>query len=96
MIKMVRVKSSNVSRVGHDGLSELLIQFGDGNFVYRYTGVPVALYEEMLEAESIGKFISKNIKNSYAYQKMSMNEAVSLFTLTGDIPKELKKESSDA
>ena len=81
MIKMVSVASSNVSKVGHDGVSELLVQFGTAESLYRYTGVPKALYEEMMKAESIGKFINKNIKNSYAYQKLSMNEAVKLFKI---------------
>ena len=63
------VVSSNIKSVGHDG-KDLEIEFSTGK-VYRYSDVPVQLYESMMAAESKGKFFGSNIRNAgFAYNVM--------------------------
>jgi hypothetical protein len=42
----------------------LEIAFNNGN-VYQYFDVPEAVYDELMRAESIGKFLNANIKDNY-------------------------------
>ena len=38
-----------------------------GGRVYQYYQVPAAIYDQLMAAESKGKFFNYNIKNAYAY-----------------------------
>jgi hypothetical protein len=61
----VSVNSSNVAEIGYDPSSMTLeIAFNNGN-VYQYFDVPEAVYDELMRAESIGKFLNANIKDNY-------------------------------
>lgn len=60
---MVRVKSSNLAAVGHQG-DTLRVEFHDGS-VYDYSGVPEDLFIEMLESKSAGKFLHSRIKPEF-------------------------------
>ena len=56
------VKSSNLSEVGYDADTQVLeVQFKKGA-IYQYFDVPVEVYDELMEAESIGKAFSTMIK----------------------------------
>ena len=63
-----KVESSNLAEIGYDEETQILeIQFKKGA-VYQYEGVPVEVYGEFLEAESIGKAFSQLIKGGgYKY-----------------------------
>lgn len=64
------VTSSNVADVGYDAVSMTLeIGFKDGS-VYQYFDVPESLHQELMCAESVGKFLNAHIKNSYRYTKI--------------------------
>lgn len=56
----VSVKSSLLRGVGHQG-EVLEVEFANGG-VYRYTPVSAALFDELLKAESVGKFFNTRIK----------------------------------
>jgi hypothetical protein len=63
------VSSSNVAEVGYDSASMTLeVAFCNGT-VYQYFDVPEAVYQELMHAESIGKFLNAHIKNSYRYAR---------------------------
>lgn len=64
------VSSSNVASVGYD-LSTLTleVEFNDGS-VYQYFDVPDTVYQELMRAGSIGKFLHANIKNNYRYTRV--------------------------
>ena len=65
-MKMVEVKSSSVVSVGYSaGNKSMDIQFKSG--LYRYENVPPVIYDEMLKAESVGKFVAKNVKGYFHY-----------------------------
>lgn len=66
----VPVQSSNISEVGYDPASMTLeVAFTNGT-IYQYFDVPETLYQELLHAESVGKFLNTQIKNSYRYAKL--------------------------
>ena len=60
-----RVSSSAISSVEYDqGSSTLELEFKSGS-VYAYQDVPPDVYRELLEADSMGRFVSSNIKGRY-------------------------------
>ena len=69
---MIPVLSSNVAAIGHDvATSTLFVRFHDGGRVYRYGGVPVAVYREFLAAPSKGRFFAHFIKGFYPYARVA-------------------------
>jgi hypothetical protein len=68
-IEMTPVESSNVAEVGHDG-KDLHVKFRNGS-AYRYLDVPRVVFEHLLTAESIGKFLNRAIKPKYAFEKVA-------------------------
>jgi len=64
VVPRVEVTSSNIASVGyHDG--KLFVEFRRSGAVYEYRGVPEYVYHELINAESVGKFFHRNIKNAY-------------------------------
>ena len=57
---MTDVDSGCVRRIGHNGLSELYIEFRTGG-LYVYRGVPVTVYRALLHAKSKSRFVIYNI-----------------------------------
>lgn len=61
------VESSNLSRVAFLDDPEngtLYVEFSPGR-IYQYAEVPADLYQELLDAESAGKFFSSQIRDEY-------------------------------
>ncbi|MGJ4952483.1 KTSC domain-containing protein [Bradyrhizobium sp. HKCCYLS20291] len=59
------VTSTNLVSVGYDPASETLeVEFKAG--VYQYYNVPQFMYDQLMQAPSIGTFFNANIKNAYA------------------------------
>ena len=71
-VDMIPVLSSNVAAIGYDArTSTLLVRFHDGDRVYRYSGVPVAVYRAFLAAPSKGRFLAHFIKGLYPYARVA-------------------------
>lgn len=69
MITRTPVDSSNIVSIGHDADNEVLeIEF-KGGAVYTYVGVSKAKYDELVNADSIGKHFHAHIRNSHAASK---------------------------
>lgn len=67
---MQSVSSSNVDSVGYDETSEILfIRFLNGS-LYIYKNVPLIIYEQLLNAPSVGSYMHRNIKGAYAYERI--------------------------
>lgn len=66
-IKMVKVESSNIKEIGWDN-DALYVKYSSG--VYRYNGVKKEIFEELLKAESKGRFMNEQIKGQYDYKKL--------------------------
>lgn len=67
-IKMCECKSSRIHAHGYDEESKTMaLQFKNGDKpggTYHYTGVPKSLYDELVKAESIGKFFHKRVSGN--------------------------------
>ena len=64
------VISSSVVSVGFDlATSDLEIVYKNGNS-YLYADVSETVYENLMVADSIGKFVNDEIKPKYAYSKI--------------------------
>jgi hypothetical protein len=68
----VPVVSSNLASVGHEDTT-LEVEFKNGQ-LYHYFGVSQELYQELLNAESVGKFLNTNIKPERAYTRVGLTE----------------------
>jgi len=69
MQNWIPVDSSNLSDVAYDDTTQtLFIRFKAGN-VYEYFDVPESVFQELLGADSKGKYFNANIKNRYRYQR---------------------------
>ena len=71
MMERVPVKSSNLRTVGYDPATEdLEITFRAGS-VYRYKKVPKTVFEGLMRAQSLGKYLHAHIKNVYQWEKIT-------------------------
>lgn len=66
---MTPVVSTNVRAIGYEG-SDLYVAFNSGG-TYRYSGVPVAVYNELMSASSKGKYLHLFIKGRYPYARIA-------------------------
>lgn len=65
------VESSNLASVGYKSTTKTLeVEFQSGS-VYRYFQVPAKVYQEFKSADSLGRYLSKNIRNNFPYEKSS-------------------------
>jgi lysyl-tRNA synthetase class 2 len=64
------VESSAVTSLGYDpATNELEVEYAGGG-VYRYYGVPASRVEELLDADSLGRYLTEHIKPRYPYAEM--------------------------
>lgn len=64
-----RIESSNITSIGYDSKNKILeIEFKHGG-IYQYFDVHDSIYDELLNADSPGKYFAKNIRNDNEYQK---------------------------
>lgn len=69
-MERIPVTSSNVAEVGYDvSTMTLEVAFHSGG-VYQYFDVPEMIYQEMMSADSVGKYLNVNVKNSYRYAQV--------------------------
>ena len=64
------VISSNLVSVGYDNDTMTLEVEFKGNSIYHYFDVPEIVYQELMRASSLGRFMHANIKNNYRYTKV--------------------------
>jgi hypothetical protein len=65
-----QVKSSNIKSVGYDPEQKILeIEFKSGA-VYQYEEVPEDVFQEMLVAESVGKYFNTQVKGNYSEKRI--------------------------
>jgi hypothetical protein len=69
-VNWVRVKSRMLAAVAYEHhWKQLYLQFRSGD-IYCYRGVPGEAYQELLAADSKGKYVRTHILNQYAYQRI--------------------------
>jgi hypothetical protein len=57
----------------HSGFLDLELRSGA---IYRYLGVPATTYEELLRAESKGRYFNQHIRNRFAFAKIDLGHGV--------------------
>ncbi len=69
-MKRTAVESSNLASVGYDEATKTLeIQFHSGG-IYEYSDVDKEIYEELMSADSHGRYFIYNIKNVCQYDRI--------------------------
>ncbi len=69
-MKRTKVESSNLRSIGYDTDNQILeIEFNHRG-VYQYFDVPEDVYEDLMNADSHGKYFVAYIKNDYEYKKL--------------------------
>lgn len=64
------VVSSNIVEVGYDqSFCTLELMFRDGK-IYQYFDVPNSVYEELLNAASVGKYFHSEIRGTYRFARV--------------------------
>ena len=61
------IESTSLASVGYDPSHRVLEVEFHGGRVYRYFGVPLRRYQELLAAESAGRFLNTRIKGFYPF-----------------------------
>jgi hypothetical protein len=76
-VEWVPLESSVFTAVAYRaGLQQLYLQFQEGN-VYRYLACPRSVYNELLAAESKGRYFALHIRNGFRCQRVRENPASS-------------------
>jgi len=64
------VSSSNIASVGYDENTEILeVEFLNGS-IYEYKNVPLVIYQEFINAASLGSYFNREISKTYPYEKV--------------------------
>lgn len=71
-MNMIPVSSSNLASIGYDENSRTLyVSFRNGR-LYKYSGVPLQVYNGLMAASSKGQYFDRYIvKAGYSYQRVS-------------------------
>lgn len=65
------VRSRDLALVGYDAATAVLEVVFRAGGVYRFQQVPEGVYQSLMASPSHGTFFQRNIKNQYAYVKVS-------------------------
>lgn len=66
MPEMHYVDSSNIEAIGYDAAAqELHVRFLKSGATYAYYGVEEWVFQELMQADSKGRFLNANIKGRY-------------------------------
>lgn len=67
----INVNSSSIRSIGYDNENKTLeIEFIDGE-VYQYLGVSDAIYQGLIAAPSLGRYLNMKIKNVYSFKRVT-------------------------
>lgn len=70
-----RLDSSMLYAIGYDPKTQTLeVVFNSGG-IYRYADVPPQVYEELLQADSKGRYMWMNVLNLYPYERLRLDRA---------------------
>ena len=65
------VKSSLIRSVGYDLPGSVLeVEFVEGDRVYTFYDVPLSVYSELIDAESLGSYFNEYIRDLYPYEEI--------------------------
>ena len=64
------VTSSNITEIGYSDEHQILQLLFSSGITYQYFEVPRRVFEELLQAESIGRYVNANIKGQFRYARL--------------------------
>lgn len=68
--EMQDVVSSNIEKVGYNSeTKELHVKFKGNKAIYIYKDVPRGTFDDLLQSESVGKFLCSEIKGKFLFDK---------------------------
>ncbi|WP_369128000.1 MULTISPECIES: KTSC domain-containing protein [unclassified Pseudoalteromonas] len=66
MINWINVRSSAIRKIGYDAsISRMYIDFEDSDPYYNYCRVPEHVFQEFINANSVGRYYHAYIKDKY-------------------------------
>lgn len=69
-MKRVAVRSTEIAIVGYDPATRVLeVAFRNGS-LYHYAEVSQSVYDQMIQAESVGSYFAEHVKTAYSYKKV--------------------------
>lgn len=69
-MERIAVSSSNVESIGYDPDSSTLeVEFKNGS-VYQYFDVPEQIFNDLINAGSIGSYLASVVKGTYRYSRV--------------------------
>jgi len=83
-MNIIEVVSSNISHVGYDETKGILVVKFKAGATYEYDKVPVLEFQNLLKAESIGKYFSSKIRNKYVTRKIDSFDPLILVDHLGE------------
>lgn len=69
-IKMIDVTASIINKIGYDAKTKTLAVEFKGTGIYLYSEVPATIFDELLKAESVGKYFTATIKDKFEFTKV--------------------------
>jgi hypothetical protein len=65
------VESTLIRSVGYDPAASILeIELAESNKIYAYYDVPYSVYEELMDARSLGSYFNEHIRDMYSYEEL--------------------------
>ena len=68
--RRMAVVSSLLSSMGYSIEATLELEFRSGA-IYQYFGVPQAVFQELIAAESKGAYFNRHVRNCFRYQRLA-------------------------
>ena len=68
---MKNVSSSNIKAIGYDDTNAILYITFLGNRTYKYLEIPQSVYQDLMKAESKGKYFHAYIKDKYKFNELT-------------------------
>jgi lysyl-tRNA synthetase class 2 len=79
----VPLPSTSLAWVSYDArLRRLLVEFRSGKR-YLYLGVPPTCYQQLLQADSKGRYFNAHIRNRFPHQELSQPSATLVLVAAG-------------
>ena len=66
----ITVNSTTLSTVAYDAAAQLLQLVFRNGAAYCYFGVPSDVYQDLMSADSMGAYFTRNIRPRFPYQKL--------------------------
>ena len=92
-MRVTVVVSTTLSTVGYDSVRNVLQLEFRSRAIYRYFGIPAAVYEALLAAPSKGNYFNRAIRGRYVYVRVPEMQAAQT---NGEVPLQREQAGGSA